>query len=93
MGKLKNIKIMAEEAVVDIIDDLTITAWDDIEDMIEDRKEELREDIWNQIACMFEDHEDFGILDMDDIDEILEDSLGTDLNNTIEDYIYSNWGL
>ena len=93
MGKLKNAKIMLEEAVVDIIDDMTIEAWDEMLDMIEDRKEELREDVWNRITILLDDHEDLGLFDMDDVDEILENSLGTDLNGTTDDYIYTNWDV
>ena len=93
MGKLKNAKIMLEEAVVDIVDEMSIDMWDEIEDMIEDRKDELREDVWNRITMLIEDHDDFNLFDMDDVDEILEDSIGTDLNNTVDDYIYTNWGM
>ena len=91
MGKLKNSKIMLEEAVVDIVDEMSIDMWDEILDMIEDRKEELREDVWNRITILLDDHEDLGLFDMDDVDEILEDSLGTDLAGTVDDYIYTNW--
>ena len=93
MGKLKNLKIMLHEAVIDVIDELSIDAWDEVEDFVENRKIELQEDVWNHLAHMIEDHEDFGLFDMDDIDEILEEELGTDLNNTIDDYIYTNWGI
>ena len=93
MGKLKNAKIMLEEAVVDIVDEMTIDAWDEVQDVIEDRKDELREDVWNRITMLIEDHEDFGLFDMDDVDEILEENLGTDLNGTVDDYIYTNWDV
>ena len=93
MGKLKNSKIMLEEAIIDLIDEMSIDAWDELLDVIEDRKEELREDIWNNVAIMIEDHEDFGLFDMDDVDEIMEEAHGTDLNGTVDDYIYSNWDV
>lgn len=93
MGKLKNAKIMAYEMMIDTIDDLSIQKWDEVEDMIENAKIELQEEIWNQISCIIEDHEDFGFLDMDDMEEILEEELGTGIEDTIEDYIYTNWGL
>ena len=93
MGKLKNAKIMLEEAIIDEIDAATIDAWDELLDIIEDKKDELREDIWNRIAILIEDHPEFGLFDMDDVDEIMEDAHGTDLNNTVDDYIYSNWDV
>ena len=93
MGKLKNAKIMAYEMMIDVIDEHTINAWDEIEDYIENRKVELQEDIFSTISCMIEDHEDFGFLDMDDMEEILEDELGTGFDDTIEDYIYTNWNM
>ena len=93
MGKLKNAKIMAYEMIIDTIDELTIDTWDQVEDYIENEKAELRDTIYSQLETMIEGHEDFGFLDMDDLEEILEEELGTGLDDTIEDYIYTNWGI
>ena len=93
MGKLKNAKIMAYEMIIDTIDELTIDTWDQVEDHIENEKAELRDTIYSQLEIMIDGHEDFGFLDMDDLEEILEEELGTGLDDTIEDYIYTNWGI
>ena len=93
MGKLKDIKIRAHEAMIDIIDEMTIDAWDEVEDYIENRKIELQEDIAATIESMFEQDEELSILDADDYDLIMEDEIGTDLAQTVDDYIYTNWGI
>ena len=93
MGKLKNAKIMLEEAVVDIVDEMTLEAWDEVLDLIEDKKTEIQEDVWNRITILLDDHEDLGLFDMDDVDEVLEESQGLDLNGVVDDYIYTNWDV
>lgn len=93
MGKLKEIRIRAHESMIDIIDELTIDAWDEVEDYIENRKMELQDDILATIEAMFEQDEELSILDADDYDLIMEDELGTDLAQTIDDYIYTNWSV
>ena len=93
MGKLKNAKIMLEEAVTDIVDEMTLEAWDEVMDLIEDKKTEIQEDVWNRITILLDDHEDLGLFDMDDVDEVLEESQGLDLNGVVDDYIYTNWDV
>ena len=93
MGKLKDLKIRAHESMIDIIDEMTLDAWDEVEDYIENRKLELQEDIVANIESMFELDDELSILDTDDYDLILEDEIGTDLAMTIDDYIYTNWGI
>lgn len=79
MGRIKH----TEVAVNEIVGNAAADSWSEAYDQIEDLKEQAREDIRAQV----EEYLDSQDIDVDDWESVMDE----DLNDFIDEYIYSEW--